>query len=484
MEYIQEIFTYRIRIDARGYQSALSQRIRPQGIPQSNMVCDFKLKKAAVITAAVHSHDGTPISGADVVIATHLLQIINGTFDSRSSEQNLTLQTDANGRFHFEPPITPYVIVVVCEQGYARVTPDEFATSKTITLSPWGHIEGTLRIGSQPGADRLVAFLHESRSQEERPRVYLDYKVRTDEDGHFAFTRVFPGEGLVTRAIPIGNRGWRSSHSVSVEIKPGQTTRVQIGGTGRPVIGKVIIPDVIKDTFDWQHTDHSLRVSSPDSPYRTLALNFDEDGSFRTDDVPAGNYTIQVFAYGPPPNSRTYRGERIGLLSRAFSIPKIPSGRSDEPFDLGQLELEVIGISDLMPSLIGKSLPDLSPMKIEPAPVQADGKMILICFWDMDQRPSRRCITRLAEQAAELKGKDVMVLTVQASKAEQSTLDEWVKKNNIPFPVAMVKGDAQKVRFAWGVKSLPWLILTDSRHVVTAEGFGLSDLDERIEAAK
>ncbi len=43
---------------------------------------------------------------------------------------------------------------------------------------------------------------------------------------------------------------------------------------------------------------------------------------------------------------------------------------------------------------------------------------------------------------------------------------------------------AEKIRFAWGVKSLPWLILTDSRHVVAATGFGLSELDEKIEAAR
>jgi hypothetical protein len=30
------------------------------------------------------------------------------------------------------------------------------------------------------------------------------------------------------------------------------------------------------------------------------------------------------------------------------------------------------------------------------------------------------------------------------------------------------------------VKSLPWLILTDKAHIITAEGFGLDELDEKI----
>ena len=34
--------------------------------------------------------------------------------------------------------------------------------------------------------------------------------------------------------------------------------------------------------------------------------------------------------------------------------------------------------------------------------------------------------------------------------------------------------------FCLGDKSLPWLILTDKNHVVTAEGFAVSELDEKI----
>jgi len=39
---------------------------------------------------------------------------------------------------------------------------------------------------------------------------------------------------------------------------------------------------------------------------------------------------------------------------------------------------------------------------------------------------------------------------------------------------------AKKNRFVWGVKSLPWLILTDQKHIVEANGFSLAELDEKI----
>jgi hypothetical protein len=44
----------------------------------------------------------------------------------------------------------------------------------------------------------------------------------------------------------------------------------------------------------------------------------------------------------------------------------------------------------------------------------------------------------------------------------------------------MVQVDEEKTRFSWGVRSLPWLILTDKKHVVTDEGFSLAELDEKL----
>jgi hypothetical protein len=45
----------------------------------------------------------------------------------------------------------------------------------------------------------------------------------------------------------------------------------------------------------------------------------------------------------------------------------------------------------------------------------------------------------------------------------------------------MIQGEEEETRLAWGVRSLPWLILTDSEHIIRAEGFVLAELDARIE---
>jgi len=88
-------------------------------------------------------------------------------------------------------------------------------------------------------------------------------------------------------------------------------------------------------------------------------------------------------------------------------------------------------------------------------PNQAKDKMILVCFFDMNQRPSRNCMSQLSLKAQELKTKGVLVVAVQASKFNSGVLNEWVEKNNIPFSIGMVQSDEEKTRFTWGVRSLP-----------------------------
>ncbi len=135
---------------------------------------------------------------------------------------------------------------------------------------------------------------------------------------------------------------------------------------------------------------------------------------------------------------------------------------------------------DKAPSLVGKALPPLDQLNLGFAPAQAEAKPILLCFFDMNQRPSRNCLLQLSTRAEEPKTKDVFVAAIQASQVEKAKLDEFVKENNISFSIGMIEGDFEKSRFAWGVKSLPWLMLTNPDHIITAEGFGLAELNDRI----
>jgi beta-lactamase regulating signal transducer with metallopeptidase domain/protocatechuate 3,4-dioxygenase beta subunit len=131
--------------------------------------------------------------------------------------------------------------------------------------------------------------------------------------------------------------------------------------------------------------------------------------------------------------------------------------------------------------LKGKPLPALKDLGID-LPPNAKGKMLLVCFYDMDQRPSRNTMTQLAERTKDLVDKGLVIVAVQSSRTDQAGLNQWIDQNKIPFPVGRIQDDVSKTRSAWGVRSLPWLILTDRNQVVRAEGFDISELQSRIEA--
>jgi len=88
---------------------------------------------------------------------------------------------------------------------------------------------------------------------------------------------------------------------------------------------------------------------------------------------------------------------------------------------------------------------------------------------------------QLNKRAQELKSQDVEIIAVHASKIEQEILNDWIKQNNIDFPVGAIEGNEEETKLDWGVKSLPWLILTDEKHIVTDEGFSINELDEKVQ---
>jgi len=78
----------------------------------------------------------------------------------------------------------------------------------------------------------------------------------------------------------------------------------------------------------------------------------------------------------------------------------------------------------------------------------------------------------------------VTVLLIHEKGVDAGKLRTWTKEAGVAFPVGIISGDSDDVKFAWSVRSLPWLILTDTKHVVQAEGFTVAELDARIQREK
>ena len=97
-----------------------------------------------------------------------------------------------------------------------------------------------------------------------------------------------------------------------------------------------------------------------------------------------------------------------------------------------------------------RSLPDLEELGLSSA--GANGKPVLGCFFDMQQRSSRNCVLQLSRRMEQLKQEELVVVAVQASKMEEMTLKTWVKESEILLPVGMIRQETRRMQQMWGVK--------------------------------
>jgi len=166
---------------------------------------------------------------------------------------------------------------------------------------------------------------------------------------------------------------------------------------------------------------------------------------------------------------------------------RLPEGTTVTHSDVPNLEFRWVGgmfVPDLdeyiARRLKGKPLPNLDGIAKGLGRDSFAGKPVLVCLWDMQQRPSRHQIIALRDKAQKLEDQSLAIISIQAAKVEQRELEEWVTDNDIPFALGMIADRQAKTRNNLGVRSLPWLILTDATHRVVAEGFSLDDLDNEL----
>ncbi|MHC4474249.1 MAG: hypothetical protein ACYTEL_01305 [Planctomycetota bacterium] len=128
-----------------------------------------------------------------------------------------------------------------------------------------------------------------------------------------------------------------------------------------------------------------------------------------------------------------------------------------------------------------RALPKLKQFDLDLGADWATEEMVLVCFWEMGQPDSEQLVAALKERQESLAEKGVAVILVEACAATRARLKSWASRNEIAFPVgSFSERRLEELRKGWNIENLPRLVLTDRKHVITAEGFGLAELDEKI----
>jgi len=437
-----------------GYARRISQESITIGEGETRRM-EHVLDSLPKIAGAVRDEAGHPLAGIKVTVVP---MAMNET------------TTDPAGRF--EATWNPLVLGAQDSSGIllardatrdlaGSVDLDEDANNFDITVKPAVTVAGTVldQEGTPlPGA-RVRVVLHGYRWNAPLGRG----DAAAGPDGTFEVTTLPPDRQYTVTASANGY----GEQSVLVDASNLAGSRYD-AGQFRLAPANLSVTGIVVDPNDEPVAGANIQGTGEGQPttFRMQPVQTDAEGKFTVKGLCAGVVRLIVNSRGP---------------TRLYGFAEVEAGATDVKVVLSERPSGPTYTPRRPASLQGKSLPPLSGLGID-LPAEAEGKRLLVCFWDLGQRPSRYCITQLAARAAQLAERGVTIVGVQAAKVEEDALNQWIETNKVPFRMGRIAAEVDKTWSTWGVVSLPHLILTDDKHIVVAEGFPLSDLDPQIEA--
>ena len=400
------------------------------------------------VTGTIVDPDGKPAS-----------KVLVSLFPDSQGEKT----TDTEGRFKliWDPnrfgggqPIQRVVIARDLTRNLAAALDiEEGATNADLKLEPAWALAGRAvdpNGTAIPGAQALLML------KTDRMTSSLGSPTRVDAEGRFEIKGLPNGRGFSVR-ISAPGFGLDTPHA---EAPEGDVRRIELDPSpllvaDQPVAGVVV------DADDKPVAGAYVSGSGNKQPY----VNGQTDSK--------GRFAFKQVCAGP---LRLFANNQRGLYGNA----NVEGG--DTNITIRISAARAAGVRTPPPqvaSLEGKPLPDLTALGLAAADVPAKRPLLALLI-DAEQRPSRRVLKRLTELADTLKQKGLAVVVLQAGAMEGAEFAAWKQEMAIPFPVGLFQGNREKARAAWGAAALPWLILTDADHQVTAEGFAIGELDEKL----
>jgi protocatechuate 3,4-dioxygenase beta subunit len=410
---------------------------------------EFELSEPNKISGTVTDVDGKPVAGLELSLFPNWGRLA------------ADLKTDAEGHYSF--PWNPQRFGGMNER-FCLVARDltrnlavaeeieESTTKMDLRLQPGLSVSGRVQdVDGKPltkASVRLFLWSGNSGSQ------FGEKPTKVDAEGKFRIAALPPGRKYSMDATALGY----GSANQQLQSEDASTNSLDLEPFVLNIANLKLAGQVL-DSEDKPVAGASLYMYGQGQP--NASARSDAKGFFRFEHVCEGSLNVSA-------NARN-----------AYGNTRADGGDTNVVIRLGDRSSVAYREQPKRPSLKGKPLPDLASVNFA-ADSAPSGKRLLLCLFDVDQRPSRRFIRQLAEQFESLKQKDVAVLGLQAAVTTPEALKEWKDSNPVPFPVGHLTEKNPKTKWASDVESLPWLILTDADRRVTAEGFELDDLDSKL----
>ena len=403
----------------------------------------------AKITGTVRDSAGRPVAGLILSVVPEYMTTSRNVKTGPKGEFELTFNVPFSSG-----PMRRKLCVVASDAAHnlaAAEDVDEDTTTIELKLAPATSVAGALTdIEGKPlstGMAHLNIWVGNMGSN------LRQEPARTDARGRF-----------VINALPANRRYWLSatapgygSASRNFETSDSDTNRIELEPfalkvANLPLAGRVVDAEQKPATNAW------VTLNGEGQPSETVQT--DKAGRFKFKGVCEGSVRLFANAMSSFANTTAEAGDTnvvIVLGSNTGIVPPRPK----------------------RPALKGRQLPELASVGLS-ATVAPTGKPMLVCVFDVEQRPSRRVMRALADQVEAIRGKGLVVVGVQASPDTVGALKEWQAANPLPFPVGQFARETTETKWVTELESFPWLILTDKTRRVVAEGFDLDNLDAKL----
>ena len=270
--------------------------------------------------------------------------------------------------------------------------------------------------------------------------------------------RVWPGSVRFLRWVPNHANGRIMDVTLGqAEVAPGQTAVVQMGGTGRPVVGQLVMGFGVKP---WMvRIAEARRVGDAAGEKGTkYSPEIGEDGRFRIEDMPAGDYVLKIALHEFPPGDDCGWGRVLGEYSARFSVPEVPGGGwSGDAVELGVLTSaalpEMVKVGDVAPEFAVKTLAG-SEVRLS----ELKGKIVLLDFWATWCAPCVAEIPHVKEIADAHAGDSRFVLLGMNEDEETDRLKYFMEQAKITWPQGLLGGDLEVAK-RYGATAIPATVL-------------------------
>jgi RNA polymerase sigma factor (sigma-70 family) len=230
---------YMIRFSAPGYAPLISRRIEAD---EGDIVLPVTLTPAGIRLLTLVLPDGNPAANVEVApIDLAGAKVVVGRDGFDPGQNRLPFKrTDARGRVGVLKTDSVIGYAAASPLGFVELDAANLPDEATVTLQPWGRIEGLLVEDGRPLAGRTVVLRSPKVPMLSEVGLQLSerlHSAQTDGEGRFVMPQVPPGPWNLLERVSGG-----SGVPELIQIPPGETLQVVIGDSGALVSANVGVP--------------------------------------------------------------------------------------------------------------------------------------------------------------------------------------------------------------------------------------------------